>query len=90
MPINPPLMACGHTANAHDEQGNPVCVICTGIHPGADQVAEKPDLTGRMAECLGCRHTPPTQTQSSWNLPFFRYQPGQQTDSYDCGCYGWD
>jgi hypothetical protein len=83
-------MACGHAANGHDPQGNPVCAICAGIDPGAAQAVEKPDLAGRTARCLGCRNNPPSATPSAWSLPFFEYRLDHPFDRYDCGCYGWD
>jgi hypothetical protein len=47
------LMKCGHSANARDEQGNPVCVICLGVGTGATEVApESPNLTGSKARCV--------------------------------------
>lgn len=46
------MMKCGHSANAIDERGNPVCAICFGIVAGAIVRAEAPDLTGRIAECM--------------------------------------
>ena len=33
-----PMMKCGHAANATDNFGKPVCVICYGIREGADEV----------------------------------------------------
>jgi hypothetical protein len=47
-----PLMKCGHAAQGHDGEGNPVCVICWGITAGADVVDDAPpNLTGRIARC---------------------------------------
>jgi hypothetical protein len=63
-------MKCGHTANAKDSEGNPVCAICIGIHPGATEIDKKPSLVGRTARCYSCGSTVP----SSYNLPFFEYQ----------------
>jgi hypothetical protein len=82
------MLACGHAANAKDEHGNPVCVICYGIVAGADVVVEGPDLTGRMAKC-DCGRTVPSST----NLPFFQYGSwgGKQPhDRFYCGCRGWN
>lgn len=85
-----PIMACGHTANAH-QGGKPVCVICLGVKPGADQVAEnQPALTGRTAVCSGCRKSTPSTAPSSFSLPFFAHRPGQSQDTYYCGCFGWE
>lgn len=74
------LMKCGHTALAtYDDK--PVCPICN-----CHEIAEtKPDLTGRTAKCFYCG-----KEQPSGNLPFFKYQPEQEFDSYYCGCEGWD
>lgn len=47
-----PMMKCGHSANAINGHGNPSCVICVGIHPGAEIIDDNPsDLTGRKARC---------------------------------------
>lgn len=80
-----PTMGCGHTANAQKGDGSPLCVICYGIVPGADEVAETPNLEGRMAECT-CNRRVPSDTQ----LPFFEHTPNKEFDRYYCGCYGWD
>ena len=49
-----PMMACGHTANATDGDGNPCCVICAGIDAGhrivVGDVFEQ--LLGRRARCF--------------------------------------
>jgi hypothetical protein len=81
------LMSCGHQANGEHE-GRPVCVICFGIHPGADTYMEEPpDLRTRMAVCPDCGQTRLSATPS---LPFFQYRPDQETDSFYCGCRGWN
>ena len=81
------LMKCGHTANATDSDGKPVCAICAGLTPNAKIVDnKKPDLKGRIAKCNSCSRT----TSSSYNLAFFEYKPDKEQDSYYCGCYGWD
>ena len=83
----PVLMGCGHVANARNGAGGPSCIICVGIHPGAEQVAEQqPSLDGRMSECWYCHKAMP----SSLGLAFFEYRPGYEVDSYYCGCRGWD
>ena len=47
-----PMMECGHAANAQNGKGEPSCVICVGIHPGAEKVvANPPDLSKRTARC---------------------------------------
>ena len=82
------LMKCGHSANATDQDGNPVCVICIGIVEGADVVDEEPpDLTGRKARCVYCQR----EKDSDLSLPYFEYGEGKwKHDWYYCGCRGWD
>lgn len=78
-----PLMTCGHVANAVDAATHePCCVICN-CH---EIMQDKPDLTNRVAKCSTCGHI----TKSDFSLPFFEYRPNLQTDTYYCGCYGWD
>lgn len=84
--MNKPMMSCGHAANATDGHHNPVCVICVGIHPGARTIATTPDLTNRIAECGECNNTQPSSTK----LAFFKHQPDRASDSYYCGCRGWN
>ncbi|HSW91511.1 MAG TPA: hypothetical protein VLG09_02605 [Candidatus Saccharimonadales bacterium] len=79
------LMGCGHVANATKE-GDPVCVICYGIIPGADNVVDMPDFNYRIAKCTYCRK----EATSNSKLPFFGYDPEKVYDSYYCGCKGWD
>jgi len=90
-----PLMKCGHSANATNQDGNPVCAICIGIDAGGTVVDEAPpDLTGRIARCVYCKQEKP----SSFDLPFFEYggdkwkdlDTGSPADWYYCGCRGWD
>ena len=83
-----PLMKCGHSANATNQDGNPVCAICIGIDAGATVVDEAPpSLIGRVAQCPYCRNKRP----SSFDLAFFEYREGRhEFDSYYCGCRGWD
>lgn len=77
------LMACGHVANAEDAATHkPCCVICN-CHKIAQN---KPDLRNRVAKCSTCGHI----TKSDFSLPFFEYRPDFKTDTYYCGCYGWD
>lgn len=87
-----PMMACGHSANAVDGDGNPVCVICVGRKAGARDLAPTPDLTGRQARCgqNGRRKKCKGSVPSSTSLPFFSHQPDQAEDSFYCGCWGWD
>lgn len=61
------MMACGHSQNAvaKREGGNiPACVIC-----GTTQVAEAPNLEGRMAKC-SCGSKVPSQM----SLAFFEFK----------------
>ncbi len=83
----PPMMKCGHAANAEDREGNPVCVICVGIDPGAKVVNESPpDLAGRQSRCPDCKKLAP----SNPNLPFFAHRPTLEYDQHYDGCRGWD
>lgn len=86
--MNAPFMQCGHTANAVRSGTNePVCIVCLGITEGADKIAEsKPDLDGRVATCGYCRR----ERSSDFGLAFFEYRPESKSDSYYCGCRGWD
>lgn len=93
MPLNKPLMKCGHTANATHEDGTLCCVICAG-DPRSDQIEENPpSLEGRMALCSEGKgrdrkgHVP---IASSYKLAFFEYRPDKEFDRYYCGCWGWD
>ncbi len=80
------MMRCGHAANATDENGNPSCVICVGIVPGATVVDEPPDLTGRRAKCPDCDLFVDSET----SLAFFEHRPNKDFDMYYCGCSGWN
>jgi len=63
-----PMMKCGHAANAlMGDTKRPCCVICHG-NPLSKQIADKPDLAGRLAKC-GCGNT----RESSTSLAFFEY-----------------
>lgn len=75
------MMKCGHIANATCN-GKPYCVICDCD----ETVTGMPVLEGRMASCSHCGKVVP----SSEDLPFFSYRPNCNTDSYYCGCYGWE
>lgn len=89
------LMKCGHTNNASDASGQPVCVICAGLDIGYNQIDKacsgSVGLEGREAKCND--HKPghgSDVTLSRWELPFFKYCPYQKYDEYYCGCWGWD
>jgi hypothetical protein len=81
----PPMMACGHAANSRRDE-EPCCVICAGIVPGWDVVADAPDLSGRVARCCYCGRERP----SSPTLAFFAHRPNGQHDDFYDGCRGWD
>ena len=94
------FMKCGHTANATkktDDGDIPVCLVCAGITPDAEIVADDlPDLTGRTARCnhfgQRVRHgkTCKGQAPSRIDLAFFEHTPGKPYDVFYCGCWGWD
>lgn len=81
-----PMMGCGHSANGK-RGDDPVCVICFGIKPGANVIADGPDLSNRQARCA-CGQL----AESSTKLPFFQYRPDGATgmDGFYCGHGGWD
>lgn len=81
-----PLMKCGHTANAVDQDNNPVCVICNCREIARTNSAMKELLIRRKARCFECGRI----EDSNLNLAFFEYKPLSDYDSYYCGCYGWD
>ena len=82
------FMKCGHIAIGRDEEGNPVCPICLcwEIDPNA------PDLAGRKAKCpyCGAMRDEINADGEPVRLPFFRYQPDMEYDTFYDGCYGWD
>jgi hypothetical protein len=89
------MMKCGHAANAENGKGEPSCVICVGIHPGAEVVDDAPpSLAGRIAKCnyshgrdgKPCKKPAPSHS----GLPFFTGKPNEAFDEYYCGCWGWD
>ncbi len=88
------LMKCGHVSNAiqhlPDRTTRPVCAICIGIKKEAAEIVHecKDDagLEDRKAKCTNCEK----ETNSCWDLAFFKYQPENAHDSYYCGCRGWD
>jgi len=96
------LMKCGHSTNATNSKGNPVCAICIGTTPDAEIVDTLPNLEGREACCSfidfgKCgnqggeikegRHG---WVKSSLKLAFFEYCPSRPHDLYYCGCWGWE
>ena len=84
-----PRMKCGHTANGTwGANREPACVICAGISAGAYEVDDDPpSLEDRMMNCAYHREPQiPTNPQAA----FFEHRPDRDTDSYYCGCKGWD
>ena len=96
------MMMCGHAAQGTKAAtGAPVCVICSGIRPGADQVADQDAavaaLAGRTMRCsyrngrdgrTCVNHAKPRP--STPDGAFFKHQPDAEHDQYYCGCWGWD
>lgn len=83
----PPLMLCGHTANATTGTGQPACAICAGLTEDATRVdPDQPELAGRHARCPDCK----TVVPSGLNLAFFQHRPDSEFDSHYDGCRGWD
>lgn len=83
-----PMMMCGHAANARLGD-TPICAICVGIREldaKARTPAPEPNLEGRVAVCGYCARSRP----SAMTLAFFEHRPALATDSYYCGCRGWD
>jgi hypothetical protein len=83
------LMKCGHVAQAYpkmpDGQPHPVCVICYGLTPKAQEVDGDPtELSGREATCICGARKP-----SSYSLPFFAHHPLMNADAFYDGCRGW-
>ena len=77
------LMKCGCIAVARDvKTGKPFCPACMC----SEVATEQPNLEGRLAKCTCCGRKEP----SSLKLPFFRYKPDKEFDSFYCGCRGWD
>lgn len=101
-----PMMKCGHAANATNSQGKPSCVICVGIHAGAEEIdGFPPVLKDRLARCVyygkltrKCESNYGSKPNSLCdaeetshpNLPFFEYKKDKEVDSFYCGCHGWD
>lgn len=80
------MMTCGCAAQGTLQlRGQPALVGC-GVHDCTEIADVAPDLTGRMVTCRYGGNARP----SSERLAFFKHQPNQPTDSYYCGCYGWD
>lgn len=83
------LMKCGHRDTAFTKSGKPCCVICNSpdaLIVDREIINDTDGLEGRQACCEWCGK----RTTSRWSLPFFEYRPDKETDSYYCGCGGWD
>ncbi len=77
------MMKCGHSANSSkmvDGVRKPACVICAGLDPGADIVAETPDFGDRLARCSCGKKEP-----SSDRLAFFEYLGNDTKHCNICG-----
>jgi hypothetical protein len=86
------LMKCGHRSQT-EKDGNPICLICIGIHEGAtivDESVTDETLKGRKARCSYYGSKCHSEEPSSLSLAFFSHRPDKEYDSYYCGCYGWD
>jgi hypothetical protein len=84
-----PLMKCGHRAHGKIMtriNGEPIqTMCCLACFPDPDSlITVSPDsLAGRVAVCKGCGQTCMSETLP----PMFKYNAGQETDSYECpGC----
>jgi hypothetical protein len=76
------LMACGHTPQVHDKDGNPKCVLCDESSVAQEQI----NLEGRESKCMYCGRRKP----SRFTLPFFRFNRDREYDEHDDGCRGYD
>lgn len=96
-----PMMKCGHRAQGHNGYGEPVCVVCFGLFPGAKEVMPddevKERIEGRMMRCSyrststgkPCEnHANPRPSDP--RAAFFSSDPDADFDTYYCGCWGWD
>lgn len=83
---NKPIMMCGHAANGVSNNA-PCCVICCNIVDGWNiPNTANTALEGRKAQCAYCNRT----RESDPNMAFFEFRKNKPTDSYYCGCRGWD
>lgn len=60
---------------------------CCSAHGQRSELDEQDPLEGRVATCCYGNHA---EVDSDYDLPFFQYRPGRSTDTYYCGCEGWD
>lgn len=86
--MNHPMMKCGHAANAVNGKGEPSCVICAGLTPDADVVANEPSFGERLAKC-SCGKTQPSSDRA--RLAFFEFRgegsPAAMAHCKHCGYY---
>lgn len=73
------IMKCGH---AVETLRKPRCAICDET----EVISQVIDINGRKAKCIDCNNI----VDSKVTLPFFRYQPDKEMDTYYCGCRGWE
>lgn len=85
----PPLMRCSHRAQAtmarEDGTRVPVCAICFGIRPGADQIEDAPPPEPKGYKCPHCGKIS--------ERPVAFSSPVADKDGYGShydGCRGWD
>lgn len=80
------MLTCGCRAIgslvASDGVRRPYCPI----HDCGELMSAPPDLTGRQARCTYCKN----HRESSPDLAFFQYRPAAESDSYYCGCRGFE
>jgi len=71
---------CKAQMMATDQNGNPACPVCCGLSPdsGVPEEIEAPNT----AHCIYCKHEAP----NTGNLAHY----DGKTNSYYCGCRGWD
>lgn len=77
----PRIMACGCAENTL-VNGVSGC----GLHGEIAIATPQPDVSERKAKCSACGEL----QKSGYKLPFFRYREKESTDSFYCGCRGWD
>lgn len=80
------VMACGCSSSGSYLVQNGEYKKACPFHNTTEEMEEIPSLKGRLAKCYDCK----THATSSWKLPFFQYLKDKKTDSYYCGCHGWD
>ena len=83
------LMACGCVAQGVSlAKMKPVCIVHLGFNKAAEEpVKEMPNLSGRKSKCRYCSKM---DVDSSFKLPYFNHRTDQDTDTFYCGCAGWN